>query len=65
MGICGTGMAGGFGMTNLGGDVGGQSSWGRRIGRRIDLGRVRVCESWAQGGFTCGGLLVVIHLCIS
>ena len=59
MGICGTSMAGGFGMTTLGGDAGGWSSWGRRIGRRIERGRVRVVESVARGGYVCGGLLVV------
>ena len=31
VGICGTGMAGGIGMTNLGGDAGGRSYWGRSI----------------------------------
>ena len=33
--IRGTGISGGFGTTNLGGDAGGRSSWVRRIGRRI------------------------------
>ena len=40
VGVCGIGMSGGFGMTTLGGDAGGRSSWGRRIGRRIERGRV-------------------------
>ena len=61
MGICGTSMAGGFGMTTLGGDAGGRYSWGRRIGRRIERGRVRVFESVARGGFVCGGLVVIVH----
>ena len=38
VGIFGIGMSGGFGMTTLGGDVGGRSSRGRRIGRRIERG---------------------------
>ena len=54
-------MAGGFGMTTLGGEATGWSSWGRRIGRRIERGQVRVFESVARGGFVCGGLVVVIH----
>ena len=61
MGVFGISMAGGFGMTTLGGDAGGRSSWGRRIGLRIERGRVQVCESVARGGFVCGGLLVVVH----
>ena len=65
MGIYGTSMAGGFGMTTLRCDAGGQSSWGRRIGRRIERGRVQVFESVAQGGFVCGGLLVDVHLWIA
>ena len=65
LGICGTGMDGGFGMTTLGGDVGGRYSWVRRIGCRIERGRVRVCESVARGGFACGGLLIVVHRWIS
>ena len=65
MGICGTGMAGGFGMTTLGGDARGRSSWGRRIGSRIERGQVRVFESVARGGFDCGGLLVVVHIWIA
>ena len=65
MGICGTSMAGGFEMTTIGGDAGGRSSWGRRIGRRIERGRARVCEGVAQGGFTRGGLLLVVQHWIS
>ena len=65
MGIFSTGMAGDFGLTTLGGNAGGRSSWGRHIGNRIERGRVRVCESVARGGFACGGLLVVVHIWIS
>ena len=39
VGICGIGMSGGVVMTTLGGDAGGRSSRGRRIGRRIERGR--------------------------
>ena len=31
-------MAGGFGMTTFGGEAGGWSSWGRRIGHKIERG---------------------------
>ena len=65
MGICGISMAGGFGMTTLGGDAGVRSSWGQCIGRGIERGRLRVCESVARGGFVYGGLVVVVHRCIS
>ena len=65
VGICCTGMACGFGMTTLGGDTGVWSSWGRRLGRRIERNRMRVCESVARGGFSCGGILIVIHLWIA
>ena len=41
----GTSMTGVFGMATLGGEAGGRYSWGRRIGRRIERGRVCVCES--------------------
>ena len=61
MGICGISMAGGFVMTILGGEAGGWSSWGQRIGRRIDHGWVRVCESVVLCGFVCGGLVVFVH----
>ena len=61
MDICGIGMAGGFGMTSLGGDAGGRSSWGQCTGRRIERGQVRVCESVAQGGFACRGILLVVQ----
>ena len=61
VGICGIGMSGGVGMTNLGGDAGGRSSRGRRIGRRIERGRARVCKIVVHGGFACGGLLLVDH----
>ena len=61
VGICCTGMACGFGMTTLGGDAGGRSSWVRHLGRKIERGRMRVCESVARGGFACEGLLVVVH----
>ena len=65
VGICGTGMFGGFGMTTLGGDAGSRYSWGRHIGRKIERGRARVCKGMARGGFTCGGLLLVVQRCIS
>ena len=65
VGIYGIGMSGGFGMTTLGGDMGGRSSWGRHIGRRIERGWARVCKGVAQGGFTCGGLLLVVQRLIS
>ena len=61
VGTCSTGMAGGFGMTTLGGDAGGRSSLGRRIGRRIERGRARVCEGVTRGGFACGVLLLVVQ----
>ena len=48
VGICGTGMSGGFGMTTIGGDMGGCSSWGRRIGCRIERSRARFCEGVAR-----------------
>ena len=53
-------MACGFGMTTLGGDAGGRSSWVRHLGRKIERGRMRVCESVARGSFTCEGLLGVL-----
>ena len=59
------GISGGFGMTTLGSGAGGRSSWGRRIGRRIELGRARGCKFVARGGFTCGGLLLVVQRWIS
>ena len=65
MGIYGTSMAGGFGMTTLRCDAGGQSSWGRRIGRRIERGRVQVFENVALCGFVCGGIVVVVHCWIN
>ena len=52
-------MAGGFGMTTLGGKAGGWSSWGRRIGCRIERGWMRVRESFVQCGFVCAGLVVL------
>ena len=52
-------------MTTLGGDTGGGSSWGRRLGRRIERGQMRVCESVARGRFACGGLLIVFRLWIA
>ena len=61
VGSCGTRMAVGYGMTTLGGDVGGRSSLGRCIGRRIERGPARVCEGVAQGGFSCGCLLLVVQ----
>ena len=59
VGICGIGMSGGIGLTTLGGDTGGRSSWGRHIGCWIERGRVRVCKCVTQGGFACGGQLFV------
>ena len=59
VGICGIGISGGVGMTTLGGDTRGRSSRGRRIGCRIERGRVRVCKGVARGGFACGGLFLV------
>ena len=47
VGICGIGMSGVFGMTTLGGDAGGRSYRGRRMGRRIQRGRVRLCKGVA------------------
>ena len=61
VGICVIGMYGGFGITILGCDAGGRSSWGHRIGRRIELGRARVCKGVARGGFACGVLLLVVQ----
>ena len=58
-------MARGFVMTTLGGDAGGRYYWGRRKGRRIERGQVRVYESVARVGFACGGLLIVAHLWIT
>ena len=46
VGILCTGMACGFGMTTLGGDAGSRSSWVRHLGRKIERGRMRVCEVW-------------------
>ena len=65
MGICGTGMASGLGMTTLGGDARGRYSLGRRIGRRIERGRVQVFESVALCGFVCGGIVVVVRYWIN
>ena len=39
VGICGIGMSSCFGMTTLGGDAGGWSSCGQRLGCRIERGR--------------------------
>ena len=39
VGVVGIGMYGGFGMATLGSGAGGRSSWGRRIGRRIERSR--------------------------
>ena len=48
VGICGIGMSGGVGMTTLGGNAGGWSSQGRRIGRRIERGWARVFKGGQQ-----------------
>ena len=52
-------------MATLGGASGGWYSWERRIGRRIERGRVRVCESVVQGDFVCGSLVVFVYLWIA
>ena len=65
MGISGISMVGGFGMTTLGGDAGGRYYWGRRIGCRIERGRVRVCESVLRCGFVCGALVVFVNCWIA
>ena len=65
VGICCTGMACGFGMTTLGGDAGFRPSWGQCLGRRIERGRMQVCERVACGGFACGGQLIVIYCWIA
>ena len=39
VGVGGIGISGGFGMTTLGSGVGGLSSQGRRIGRRMERSR--------------------------
>ena len=57
----GISMSGGFGMTTLGGEPGGLSSWRRHIGRRIERGRVRVFESFVCCVFVCGGPAVFVH----
>ena len=40
MGVFVISMSGDFGMTTLGGDAGVRSSWGQRIGRGIERGRL-------------------------
>ena len=57
----GISMAGGFVITTLGGEAGGRSSWGRSIGRRIEHGRVHVCESVVRCSFVCGDPAVFAH----
>ena len=61
VGFCGIGMSSGFGMTTLGGDTGGRYSCGRRIVCSIERRRARVCKGVAPGGFTYGGLLLVVQ----
>ena len=39
VGVGDIGLSDGFGMTTLGSGAGGLSSWGRRIGRRMERGR--------------------------
>ena len=39
VGVGGIGLSGGFGITTLGSGVGGMSSRGRRIGRRMERSR--------------------------
>ena len=65
MGMCGISTTSGFGMTTLGGAAGDRYSWGRRIGRRIERGQVRVCENVLRCGFVCGGLVVFVHIWIA
>ena len=65
VGICGISMSGGVGMTTLGGDAGGWSSRGRRIGRRIERSREQVCKGVARGIFKCGSLLLVDQIWIA
>ena len=65
VGIYCTVMSCGFGMTTLGGDAGGWSSWERRLGRRKEHGRMPVCERVALGGFACQCLLIVVHFSIA
>ena len=65
MGIFGISMAGVLGITTLGGEAGGQVSWGRRIGLSIERVQVRVCESVVRFSFVCEGLVVFVHLWIS
>ena len=52
-------MSGGFGTTTLGGDVGGQSSWGRHIDRRIERGQREFVKVWYEA------VLVVEVYCFS
>ena len=40
VGVGGIGLSGGFGITTLGSGSGGLSSWGRRIGHRMERSRV-------------------------
>ena len=63
MDSCGVdiGMELGFGMTTLGGDSVGRSSWGWHIGRIIERFRVRVCGSMVQCGFVCTVIVVFVH----
>ena len=61
MDSCGISMSGGFGMTTLAGEYRVRFYWGRQIGRSIERGRVRVCDSVVRCGFFCGGPVVVVH----
>ena len=54
-------MSAGFGVTTLGSGVGGRSFRGRRIVRRIERVQERGCKDVAWGGFTRGGLLLVVQ----
>ena len=61
---CGVGIgeAFGFGMATLGGASGSRYSWGRRIGRSVEICRVRVCGIVVRCGFFCAGSVVLAHI---
>ena len=54
-----TGEALGFGVSTLGGASGGQSSWGRRMGRSVERCRVHVCGSGVRCGFGGAGSVIL------
>ena len=57
----GIGMELGFGMTTLGGESVGRSSWGWHIWRSIERFRVRVRGSMVRCGFVCASLVVFVQ----